>query len=74
MSTLIEQATLRLQQLRQAGAVIDDDAFAGYSAPRVDPVMPPEAVAAAVDTAPAKPAPRPSVSNWISMRSSATAS
>ena len=55
MSTLIEQATLRLQQLRQAGAVIDDDAFAGYSAPRVDPVMPPEAVAAAVDTAPAKP-------------------
>ncbi len=54
MSTLIEQATLRLQQLRQAGAVIDDDAFAGYSAPRVDPVMPPEAVAA-VDTAPAKP-------------------
>ena len=50
MSTLIEQATLRLQQLRQAGVVIDDSAFAANPTP----VALPE-VAAPVDTAPVRP-------------------
>lgn len=54
MSTLIEQATLRLQQLRQAGVVIDDDAFASHPAPSVEPGMTLEVIAPA-DSAPAKP-------------------
>ena len=62
MSTLIEQATLRMQQLRQAGVVIDDSAFAAYPASRNEPGFAPPEVAAPVDTILATP-PKPSVSS-----------
>ena len=61
MSTLIEQATMRLQQLRQAGVIIDDSAFAPHAAAQDKPVSTPE-VFATIETIPTTP-PKPSVSS-----------
>ena len=61
MSTLIEQATLRLQQLRQAGVIIDDSAFAPHPVPQDKPLARPEVVAP-VETI-STIAPKPSVSS-----------
>ena len=61
MSTLIEQATLRLQQLRQAGVIIDDSAFAPHPVPQDKPLARPEVVAP-VETI-STMAPKPSVSS-----------
>ena len=56
MSTLIEQATQRLEQLRKAGVAIEDIAFASNTALRNEPLALPE-IAALSATVPAPPKP-----------------
>ena len=56
MSTLIEQATQRLEQLRKAGVAIEDIGFASNTALRNEPLALPE-IAALSATVPAPPKP-----------------